>query len=92
MHPEDAEWTLTNRLLAIIADVLRWLQWAKTSDGRKNRNQPEPIPRPGVARRKRVQPKVKAQPRSKIRALLGRKTEDRAQKLANLFGGKGGGG
>lgn len=92
MHPEDAGWTLTNMLLATIADVLRWLQWAKTENGRKGRNAPQPIPRPGVARTKRVQPKVKAAPRSKVRALLGvRETPNRAQRLADLFSGKKGG-
>lgn len=91
MHPDKAGWTLTNHLLATIADVLRWLQWAKSKDGRRNRNHPELIERPGVERRKRVQPKVKPQPRSKIRALLGRDTANRAQKLANLFSGRKGG-
>ncbi|OYN80419.1 DUF5361 domain-containing protein [Mycolicibacterium sphagni] len=93
MYPDKAGWTLTNHLLATIADVLRWLQWAKTKDGRRNRNMPDPIERPGVERRKRVQPKVKAAPRSKIRALLGLKPRDssnRAQKLHDLFSGKGG--
>lgn len=74
-------------LLAAIADVLRWLQWAKTPDGRKNANQPEPIPRPGVQSRKRlVHPKVKGAPRSKIRKLLGREAKpDKAQRLLDLF-------
>ena len=30
-------------LLASAADSLRWLVWAKTEDGRKNRNRPEPF-------------------------------------------------
>ncbi|ADX42599.1 hypothetical protein [Gordonia phage GTE2] len=35
-------------LLATAADALNWLVWAKTRDGQKNRNQPQPIQRPGV--------------------------------------------
>jgi hypothetical protein len=95
MYPDDAGWTLTNLLLATIADVLRWLQWAKTKDGRKNRRKPEPIPRPGVARKKAVHPKVKGAPRSTIRKLLGRdkaETPNKAQRLAALFSGKSEGG
>lgn len=88
MHPDDAGWTLTNLLLARIADVLAWLQWAKTKDGRKNRNQPEPIPRPGVKRKKQVHPKVKGAPRSMVRKLLGRETPDKGKRLAELFSGK----
>lgn len=86
MHPDEAGWTLTNMLLATIADVLRWLQWSKTKDGHKNLNAPDPIKRPGVLGRKRpVHPKGKGAPRSKIRKLLGRETSDRAQRLADLF-------
>lgn len=44
----DHEWTLTNSLIATGVDALRWLVWAKTKDGAKNRNRPKPIPRPGV--------------------------------------------
>ncbi|AXH45114.1 tail assembly chaperone [Gordonia phage Biskit] len=51
-HPENADWIgiqgRTNMLLATQADALNWLVWAKTRDGQKNRNQPEPIQRPGV--------------------------------------------
>lgn len=88
MHPNEAGWTLTNMLLAAIADALRWLQWARTKDGQKNHNPPEPIPRPGVkGRRKRpVHPVGKGAPRSKIRNLLRRREiPDRAKRLAELF-------
>jgi hypothetical protein len=86
MHPDEAGWTLTNMLLAAIADVLRWLQWAKTKDGQKGRGQPDPIPRPGVKSHKRaVHPKVKGAPRSKIRQMLGREISDRATRLRDLF-------
>lgn len=47
-HPEEADWGRTNMLLASAVDALNWLVWAKTRDGQKNRNQPQPTPRPGV--------------------------------------------
>lgn len=47
-HPEEADWGRTNMLLASAVDSLNWLVWAKTRDGQKNRNQPQPWPRPGV--------------------------------------------
>lgn len=40
-------WSVSEHLLANIDYSLRWLVWAKTSDGAKNRNRPKPIPRPG---------------------------------------------
>ncbi|MCG7610341.1 DUF5361 domain-containing protein [Mycobacterium sp. CnD-18-1] len=91
MHPEEAGWTLTNMLLAAIADALRWLQWAKTKDGRKNRNAPDPIERPGVKKRKKaIHPNAKGAPRSRIRELLGHQTvTGKAKRLADLFSGKG---
>lgn len=46
-HPEDASWALTEHLLAEVADTQRLLLWAKTKDGSKNRNRPQPIERPG---------------------------------------------
>lgn len=87
MYPNEAGWTLTNMLLATIADVLRWLQWAKTKDGQKGRGAPEPIARPGVRGRKRpVHPVGKGVPRSKLRKLLRRpEPADRAKRLATLF-------
>ncbi|OBJ26970.1 DUF5361 domain-containing protein [Mycobacterium sp. 1245801.1] len=92
MHPDEAGWTLTNMLLAVIADCLRWLQWAKTKDGQKGRNAPEPIKRPGVkGNRRRVHPPGKGVARSKLRKLLGRssgETSDRAKRLDALFSGE----
>ena len=86
-------WTLTNRLLAIIANALRWLVWAKTVDGSKNRNRPEPLGpdmgnvsnRPGL--------RVKASPLSKIRNLLQRghggseetPAQEQLRKIRNIF-------
>ncbi|MGV0805811.1 DUF5361 domain-containing protein [Mycolicibacterium setense] len=89
MHPDDAGWTRTNMLLAAIADVLRWLQWAKTKDGRKNQNAPDPIQRPGITpKKKAIHAGAKGVPRSKIRQLLGRQTHDKSRRLAELFSGK----
>lgn len=47
-EPERSRWGVTEYLLAIIADSLRWLVWAKTKDAKRRRNQPKPIPRPGA--------------------------------------------
>lgn len=44
----DVEWGLQEHLLAMNADMLRMLFWAKTKDGSKNRNRPKPIERPGA--------------------------------------------
>lgn len=92
LHPEDAGWTLNNLLLAAAVDSLRWLQWVKTKDGQKNRGRPDPIARPGVARARRVQPKLTGGPRSVVRKMLGRSTEQKskAQRLSEIFSGKGG--
>lgn len=45
---EESEWSLTNHLLAGLADSAAWLVWSKTEDASKKRNRPKPIPRPGV--------------------------------------------
>ncbi|WP_225985530.1 DUF5361 domain-containing protein [Janibacter melonis] len=44
----EAAWGLSEQLLAAILDVVNWLQWSKTEDGRKNRNRPRLVKRPGV--------------------------------------------
>lgn len=48
VDPERAEWSLSDYLLAMIADANTWLVWSKSQDGQKNRNRPKPIPRPGM--------------------------------------------
>lgn len=45
---EDTEWGITEHLLAVNADALNLLVWLKTADAENGRNQPRPIPRPGV--------------------------------------------
>lgn len=43
MKLSGAKITLTQTLLARIADELSFQSWAKTKDGQKNRNRPESI-------------------------------------------------
>lgn len=45
---EDAEWGLTEHLLAGVFDVLRILVWQSTEDGHTGRNAPVPLDRPGI--------------------------------------------
>ncbi|WP_431953980.1 DUF5361 domain-containing protein [Nocardia lijiangensis] len=55
MYPDAHQWQVGQHLLAEVADSLRWLMWAKTDDGRRGRNRPDLIPRPGVkSRREKV--------------------------------------
>lgn len=46
----DWQWTLEAHMGAIAADGIRWLVWSKTKDASRKppRNQPKPIPRPGI--------------------------------------------
>lgn len=53
MHPDDAQWGLTEHLLAVIADAVITGNWMQSRDGQKNRNRPKQIPRPGVVADKR---------------------------------------
>lgn len=46
--PVEPAWTVSEHLLAIIGDRLALLVWQNTKDGHAGRNQPKPIPRPGV--------------------------------------------
>lgn len=86
-NPKFAGWTLTTRLLAIIANALRWLVWAKTKDGHRNRNRPVPIGPDMGDQQSRPGLKVKAAPLSKVKELLGLSGEERREKkLRNLFG------
>lgn len=45
---DDHQWTLLPHLLAGISDSLRVLIWQQTENGHKGKNQPKPMPRPGV--------------------------------------------
>lgn len=50
LNPETWHWGVAEHLAAIQADALRMLIWAKSKDAQRKppRNQPKPIPRPGV--------------------------------------------
>lgn len=50
--PEDAEWTTTNQLLALIADGIRIQIWQNS--GGSKADKPKPIERPGFKPEKRV--------------------------------------
>lgn len=52
-EPEKSRWGVSEYLLAMIADSLRWLVWAKTPDAKHNRRRPAPIPRPGDDQKKK---------------------------------------
>jgi len=43
MDMAKRQYTNTEELLAIIADRLGWLIWAKTKDGQRGRNKPKSI-------------------------------------------------
>lgn len=48
MHPDAAQWGLSEHLLAMVADAVIAGNWMQSKDGQKNRNRPKPIQRPGV--------------------------------------------
>jgi len=54
IDPANA-WGWQEHLLADLVNRVRWLQWAKTTDGAKNRNHPKPIEPPRRAVRKEPQ-------------------------------------
>lgn len=69
---EGSMWGLGEHLQADIADSLRLLVWQKTRDGQRGRNQPKPLPRPGVE--------------DASRKKHGGKTKMAAAKLADMLG------
>lgn len=92
-------WTRQDRLLAIIANMLRLLWWGKTKDGRKGRKRPAMIgPDMGDDAPPRKGLKVKPSKRSVIARLLGldqrpatmseaAEYQKQEQKISSLFGG-----
>lgn len=89
MFPDRAGWTTTGMLLAELVDTAHWLQWAKTRDGQRNRNQPKRVPRPGVTTGARPGLKPKAAPLSVIKARIDiGESDDRVQRLKQLFDGR----
>lgn len=49
LDPSNA-WTRAEWMLRSIEYSARWLVWAQTKDGQKNRRRPQPIPSPAAAR------------------------------------------
>lgn len=70
-HPETYIWGQVEHLLADIFDVESLLLWAKTKDGQKNRNRPDPYPRPGVEKPDRIGDKANAISVDAMNAWLG---------------------
>lgn len=76
--PEALLWTPDRQLLAAIADRLSILVWQPTEDGRRGRNQPKPIPRPGV--------RTESSGDTHVQEKGGKKTAHSAQQIAKLLG------
>lgn len=51
-------WSQTDYWLASIEYSLRWLVWAKTKDGAKNRHRPKPIKPPAEKEKKTKSPRM----------------------------------
>jgi hypothetical protein len=47
MNPDSWQWSLSEHLLAVVADATIFGNWMRSKDGRRNRNRPKPIARPG---------------------------------------------
>jgi hypothetical protein len=95
VYPDRAGWDRKVDLQASTVDMLRILAWQPTADGRKGRNVPQQIPRPGVTppRRDGSNPKPSKlsvlKERFSARYAVARRPTaqpDRAQKLNDLFG------
>ncbi|AYQ99954.1 tail assembly chaperone [Mycobacterium phage Nebkiss] len=86
MYPDKADWTLGNRLLAMVVNCLRLLLWAKTKDGQKGRKRPQMIgPDWSDKTPKRPGSNIKAHtPISQIKKPV-TSGENLGRKLVNLF-------
>lgn len=71
-----ASWDVADYLLADQADSLRFLVWAKTKDGQKNRRKPKPITRPGQKDANGRISDVQAMSIEEMRAFLARRRVD----------------
>ena len=85
MFPDKAEWTLSNRLLAMIVNCLRLLLWSKTEDGQKGRKRPKMLG-PDWADKSPVRAgsDVRPTPISQLKTAKGEQ-EGRGKKLLKLF-------
>jgi len=86
MYPDKADWTMTNRLLAMVVNCLRLMMWFKTKDGQKGRKRP-PMIGPDWAEKNTKRPgsDCKPTPISQIKKPEIAKPEGRMRKLRNLF-------
>lgn len=69
---ERNAWTPADWWLRSIEYSLRWLVWAKTKDGQRNRGKPKPAPAPGEAAPKRRDPELTGMGKQELRAYLRR--------------------
>lgn len=65
-------WTRTDWWLQSIEYSLRWLVWAKTKDGQRNRKRPEPIPAPKPRVHRKPDPELVSMDKDALDALLRR--------------------
>lgn len=95
VHPDFAGWTRESRLAAMQYNVLQWIAWSKTKDGRKGKKRPKPI---GPDMADKTPPRAGLKPRpsklSVVKRMLGlerpqsmRDVVDTERKIGNLFGG-----
>lgn len=54
LRGDDWQWGLPEQLIAAAVDRLSLLVWFQTKDAQYRRNQPKPIPRPGIAAPERI--------------------------------------
>ena len=69
---ERSIWTPTDWWLRSIEYSLRWLMWAKTKDGQRNRSKPKPAPAPGDGTPKKRDPELTGMSKTELRAYLSR--------------------
>lgn len=86
MYPDKADWTLGNRLLAMVVNCLRLMLWSKTKDGQKGRKRP-PMIGPDWADKTPQRPgsNVKPTPISQIQKPVIEKPETFGKRLLNVF-------
>lgn len=91
LFPESADWDLSNQLLATVIDVMRLQWWLYCGGDESGSPPPDPIQRPGVAKRRGDHRRGNA-PRSETNKVLGMRLTkeddpDREAKVRNLFRG-----
>lgn len=65
-------WTNTDWWLQSIEYSLRWLVWAKTKDGSKNRRRPKPVTPPGKTKPRKKDTNIRLMERSELDEFLNR--------------------